>query len=95
LFLLCYLQSRYQQGLERIAEGFIHHVRQVKHQAKLMAQEQVYQDWQKAARNVSKAANVLHLFVDDSIVPETSGRGFAPGTHPSTLAPVKVSRRSA
>eukprot|EP01086_Lenisia_limosa_P011649 TRINITY_DN379_c0_g1_i10.p1 TRINITY_DN379_c0_g1~~TRINITY_DN379_c0_g1_i10.p1 ORF type:complete len:1007 (-),score=93.96 TRINITY_DN379_c0_g1_i10:801-3821(-) len=72
LYLLCYLQSRYQQGLERIAEGFIHHTRQVKQRAHQMAQERVYQDWQKAARNVSKAAEILHLFVDDRIDPNTS-----------------------
>lgn len=72
LYLLCYLQSRHQQGLERIAEGFIHHLRQVKQRAHQMAQERVYRDWQKAARNVSKAADILHLFVDDSIDPDTS-----------------------
>ena len=44
-----------------------HHVRQIKQKAKAHAQEAVYQDWQKAAKNVSKAAEVLHLFIDDSI----------------------------
>jgi len=67
LYLLCYLQSRWHQALERIADGFIHHVRQAKHKAKAFAQESVYQDWQKAAKNVSKAAELLHLFVDDSV----------------------------
>ncbi|WP_407260817.1 hypothetical protein [Klebsiella pneumoniae] len=27
----------------------------------------MFKDWQKAAKNVSKAAEVLHLFIDDSI----------------------------
>lgn len=36
-----------------------------------MAKEQVYQDWQKAARNVGKAADLLELFLDDDIGPET------------------------
>ena len=67
LYLLCYFQSRWQQALERIADGFVHHVRQAKQKAKVHAQETVYQDWQKAAKNVSKAAEVLHLFIDDSI----------------------------
>jgi len=71
LYLLSYLQNRYQQCLERIADGFIHHVRQVKARAKAMAKEQVYQDWQKAARNVGKAADVLQLFLDEKIAPET------------------------
>ncbi|MCG8415937.1 MAG: DUF4158 domain-containing protein, partial [Pseudomonadales bacterium] len=56
LYLLCYLQSRWLQALERIADGFVHHVRQIKQKAKAHAQEAVYQDWQKAAKNVSKAA---------------------------------------
>lgn len=67
LFLLCYLQFRWQQALERIADGFVHHIRQTKQKAKAYAQEAVYQDWQKAAKNVSKAAEVLHLFIDDNI----------------------------
>lgn len=71
LYLLSYLQGRYQQCLERIADGFIHHIRQVKARAKAMAKEQVYQDWQKAALNVGKAADVLELFLDDDIAPET------------------------
>lgn len=71
LYLLSYLQNRHQQCLERIADGFIHHVRQVKARAKVMAKEQVYQDWQKAARNVGKAADVLQLFLDDEIAPDT------------------------
>jgi len=67
LYLLCYLQTRWQQALERIADGFVHHVRQTKQKAKEYAKEAVYQDWQKAAKNVSKAAEVLHLFIDDEI----------------------------
>ncbi|ABM20967.1 MULTISPECIES: Tn3 family transposase [Gammaproteobacteria] len=72
LYLLCYLQFRYQEGLERMAEGFIHHVRQVKQRAHQLAQDRVYRDWQKAATNVSKAAEILCLFVDDRIDPNTS-----------------------
>jgi len=71
LYLLSYLQNRQQQCLERIADGFIHHVRQVKARAKAMAKEQVYQDWQKAARNVGKAADVLQLFLNDELSPDT------------------------
>ena len=67
LYLLCYLQTRWVQALERIADGFVHHVRQIKQKAKVYAQEAIYQDWQNAATNVSKAAEVLHLFIDDRI----------------------------
>lgn len=54
LYLLCYLQTRWQQALERIADGFVHHVRQTKHKAKEYAQEAVYQDWQRAAKMSAK-----------------------------------------
>ncbi len=67
LYLLCYLQSRWQQALERIADGFVHHLFQRKQKAKIYARESVYQDWQRAASNVSKAAQVLRLFIDDRV----------------------------
>ncbi|MDF1655953.1 MAG: Tn3 family transposase, partial [Coxiellaceae bacterium] len=67
LYLLCYLHFRWHQALERIADGFVHHIRQVKQKAKAYAQDAVYEDWQKASKNVSKAADVLQLFIDDSI----------------------------
>jgi TnpA family transposase len=67
LYLVCYLQTRWQQSLERIADGFVHHVVQRKQKAKLYAQVAVYQDWQRAASNVGKAAQVLRLFIDDRV----------------------------
>ncbi|WP_436286951.1 Tn3 family transposase, partial [Thalassolituus maritimus] len=67
LYLLCYLQTRWVQALESIADGFVHHVRQIKQKAKVYAQEGSYLDWQIAATDVSKAAEVLHLFIDDRI----------------------------
>jgi len=67
LYFLCYLHFRCHQSLERIADGFVHHIRQVKQKAKAHAQDAVYEDWQKASKNVSKAADVLQLFIDDSI----------------------------
>lgn len=67
LYLLCYLQSRWQLALERIADGFVHHVNQRKQKAKIYAREAVYLDWQRAANNVGKAAQVLRLFIDDSV----------------------------
>jgi hypothetical protein len=53
--------------LERIADGFVHYIRQTKQKAKAYAQESVYQDWQKTAKNVGNAAEVLRLFIDDTI----------------------------
>lgn len=67
LYLLCYLQTRWQQALERIADGFVHHVRHRKQKAEIVAREAVYQDWQRVANNVGKAAQVLFLFINDKV----------------------------
>lgn len=70
LYLLCYKNHRWQIALERIAEGFLHQVRQVKQKSVIYGKDRVYQDWQQASKNVSKAAQVLSFFVDESIDPE-------------------------
>ena len=44
LYLLCYLQQRWQQAQERIADGLVHHVRHAKQKAKLYAQESISKD---------------------------------------------------
>jgi TnpA family transposase len=67
LYLLCYLYQRWQEAQERIADGLVYHVRQVKQKAKQYAQESVAKDWRKAEKNVIKAAEVLRLFIDDSM----------------------------
>jgi len=67
LYLLCYLQERAEQNAERLADGFIYHVRKVRDQAKAYAKDAAFRDWEGAAANVSKAAELLHLFIDDTI----------------------------
>lgn len=67
LYLLCYFQQRSEINLERIADGFIYHLRKLKDQANQYAKDMAFKDWQKAASNVDKAADILHLFVDDDI----------------------------
>lgn len=67
LYLLCYLQQRWQQAQERIVDGLVHHVRHAKKKAKQYAQESIYKDWRKAEKNTSKAADVLRLFIDDQV----------------------------
>jgi len=44
--------------------------------AKGMAKEQVYQDWQKTARNVGKAADVLQLFLDETVAPGAASQRY-------------------
>jgi len=67
LYLLCYLQERAEQNIERLVDGFVYHVRKMHEQAKVYAKAAAYRDWESAAANISKAAELLHLFVDDSI----------------------------
>jgi len=67
LYLLCYLRERVEKNLERLADGFVYHTRKVHEQAKVYAKDAAYRDWEGAAANISKAAELLHLFIDDSI----------------------------
>jgi len=67
LYLLCYLQERAEKNRERLADGFVYHARKVREEAKLYAKEAAYRDWEGAATNIGKAAELLHFFVDDSI----------------------------
>ena len=67
LYLVCYLQERAEQNVERLADGFVYHVRKVQEQATVYARDAAYRDWEGAAANVGKAAGLLHLFIDDSI----------------------------
>ena len=67
LYLLCYLQQRWQQAQERIADGLVYHVRHAKQKAKQYAQESVAKGWRKAEKNVVKAADVLRLFIDEPL----------------------------
>ena len=70
LYLLCYLQQRWERALERIADGLVHHIRKTHEAARRFAQESVYNAWRKAQKNVSKAADVLGYFLDESIKPQ-------------------------
>jgi len=67
LYLLCYLQERAEQNIERLTDGFVYHLRKLQEQAKAYARETAYQDWESAAANIGKAAELLQLFIDDSI----------------------------
>jgi hypothetical protein len=67
LFLLCYLQERAEKNRESLVDGFVYHAKKVREDAKLYAKEAGYRDWEDAATNIGKAAELLHLFVDDSI----------------------------
>lgn len=67
LWLLCHLTERIQLALERLTDGFIYHIRKQQEAANAFAQQAVFLSWQSAADNVTKAAELLHLFVDENI----------------------------
>jgi TnpA family transposase len=72
LYLICYLQGRAQINIERLADGFIYHVRKLREKAKAYAKEMAYKDWEGAAANISKAAELLYFFIDDTIDEQVS-----------------------
>ena len=74
LYLLCYLQERAQINIERLADGFIYHVRKLREKAKEYAKEMAYKDWEGAVANISKAAELLYFFIDDTIDDQVSFR---------------------
>ena len=74
LYLLCYLQERAQINIERLVDGFICHVRKLREKAKAHAKEMAYKDWEGAAANISKAAELLYFFIDDTIDDQVSFR---------------------
>ena len=63
LWLLCFLTQRIRQSLERLTDGFIYHIRKQQEAAHAFAQQAVFDSWRLAADNVTKAAELLHLFV--------------------------------
>ena len=79
LYLLCYLQERAQINIERLADGFIYHVRKLREKAKAHAKEMAYKDWEGAAANISKAAELLYFFIDDTIDDQVSFRQIKNG----------------
>jgi hypothetical protein len=65
--LLCHLTERIQLALERLTDEFIFHIRKQEGAANTFAQQAVFQSWQSVAENVTKAAELLHLFADENI----------------------------
>jgi len=72
LYLLCYIQERAQINIERLADGFIYHVRKLREKANAYAKEMVYKDWEGAVANISKAGELLYFFIDDAIDDQVS-----------------------
>ena len=67
VYLLCFVQHRYQKLHDNLIQSLIYHVRRHSDEAKAAAKEQVY-TWRVASNaDLQKAGRVLRLFTDDSV----------------------------
>ncbi len=71
IYLLCFVQYRYQRLHDNLINCFIYRVRQLLDEAKSVAKERVYEYRLEHNRNLYKAGQVLKLFADDTIAAET------------------------
>jgi hypothetical protein len=80
VYLLCFIQHRYQKLHDNLIQSLIHHARRHGDDARAAAKEQVYDFRIAANADLPKVGGILKLFTDDSV----------PGT-----APFKEVRRKA
>ena len=72
VYLLCFIQHRYQKLHDNLIQSLIHHVRRHGDDARAAAKEQVYDFRIAANADLPKVGGILKLFTDDSV------RGTAP-----------------
>jgi TnpA family transposase len=71
IYLLCFVYHRYQQLHDNLINSFLYHMRQFTDAAKQAAKEKVYEYRLEQTRDLRKAGQVLKLFTDDAIPPQT------------------------
>ncbi|HUG97320.1 MAG TPA: DUF4158 domain-containing protein, partial [Nitrososphaera sp.] len=71
IYLLCFVYHRYQQLHDNLLNSLLYHLRQYTDAAKQAAQERVYEYRLEQTRDLRKAGQVLKLFTDDAIPPQT------------------------
>jgi len=71
LYLLCFIQHRYQRLHDNLLNSLIHHVRRYMDEVKNAAKEQVYAYQRENNENLQKAGRVLQLFTNDNIEQNT------------------------
>ncbi|MEM7799358.1 MAG: Tn3 family transposase [Chloroflexota bacterium] len=71
IYLLCFVHHRYQRLHDNLINCFIYRVRQLLDEAKSAAKESIYTHRLEQNRNLVKARQVLRLFGDETISPET------------------------
>lgn len=71
IFMLCFIQYRYQQGNDILAEAFKYYVRKYEAQAKEIAQDYFYKYHLDVNEQLGKLPMILELFVNNSIEENT------------------------
>ena len=71
IFMLCFIQYRYQQGNDILAEAFKYYVRKYEAQAKEIVQTYFYKYHLEVNEQLSKLPMILELFVNNSIEENT------------------------
>lgn len=67
VYLLCFIQHRYQKLHDNLIQSLIHHVRRHGDDARATAKEQVYDFRIAANADLPKVGGILKLFTDDSV----------------------------
>lgn len=71
LFILCYIQRRYQQINDVLAEAFSYYVRKYESEAKQIVREYFYKYHLDANEQLNKIPKILDIFLDDTISGDT------------------------
>lgn len=71
VYLLCFVYHRYQKLHDNLIHSFIHHLRRYRQEAILAAKERVYFACLEQQRDLPKAGQVLKLFTDERLTPDT------------------------
>ena len=67
VYLLCFIQHRYQKLHDNLIQSFFHHIRKHGNDAKAAAKELVYNFKVETNEDLPKGGQILKLFTDDSI----------------------------
>ena len=77
VYLLCFIQHRYQKLHDNLIQSLLHHVRKHGDDAKAAAKELVYNFRIATNADMPKGGEMLKLFTDDGIAGSTPFRGGA------------------
>ncbi|WP_309710000.1 Tn3 family transposase [Armatimonas sp.] len=72
VYLLCFIQHRYQKLHDNLIQSLLHHVRRYSDEAKAAAKELVYNVQAATNTDLPKAGQVLKLFTDSSVAGSAS-----------------------